>query len=106
MPWNEVPGKFRAGTLHSGSPSGPRVTSRAQATAIMLSEKRAAMHGKNEYAAAAQSSRPMHPKMIQRAQMVHEAHQHMTATIPEYKTASPRQRMLMTQEHIRTRLGK
>lgn len=50
MPWNAVPKKFAAGTLKSGS--GQPVTRRAQATAIMLSQKRAAMHGKNEYAAA------------------------------------------------------
>ena len=29
--------KFKKGTLHSGSPSGPIVTSRKQATAIALS---------------------------------------------------------------------
>ena len=32
--------KFKAGTLHSGSKKGPKVTSRPQAIAIMLSEKR------------------------------------------------------------------
>ena len=30
--------KFKAGTLHSGSKSGPKVTSRKQAIAISLSE--------------------------------------------------------------------
>lgn len=34
--------KFKAGTLHSGSPSGPKVTNRAQAVAIGLSEARKA----------------------------------------------------------------
>jgi len=53
MPWTEVMSKFKHGGLHSGSKSGPRVQSRAQAVAIMLSEKRAAEGGKNEYAAAA-----------------------------------------------------
>ncbi len=40
MPWNEVPAKWKAGTLHSGSPTGPKVKSQKQAVAIMLSEKR------------------------------------------------------------------
>ena len=51
MPWNEVMSKFKHGGLHSGSKSGPKVKSRAQAVAIMLSEKREADGGKNEYAA-------------------------------------------------------
>lgn len=55
MPWNQVPKQFAAGTLQSGS--GQTVTRRSQATAIMLSEKRAAMHGKNDYAAAAMPKR-------------------------------------------------
>ena len=33
-------GKFKHGTLHSGSKKGPKVKTRAQATAIMLSEAR------------------------------------------------------------------
>ena len=40
MPSSEVMGKFKRGQLHSGSKSGPRVKSRKQAVAIMLSEKR------------------------------------------------------------------
>lgn len=32
--------EFKAGTLHSGSDSGPQVTNRAQAIAIALSEAR------------------------------------------------------------------
>lgn len=51
MPWNEVMHKFKHGGLHSGSKSGPKVRSRQQAIAIMLSEKRAAEGGKDEYAA-------------------------------------------------------
>ena len=43
--------KWAAGKLHSGSKSGPAVKSQAQAVAIMLSEKRAASHGKKDYAA-------------------------------------------------------
>ena len=41
MPSSEVMGKFKRGQLHSGSKSGPKVKSRKQAVAIMLSEKRA-----------------------------------------------------------------
>jgi hypothetical protein len=49
MPYDEVMHKFKEGTLHSGSKSGKKVKSRAQAVAIMLSEKRAAEGGKKEY---------------------------------------------------------
>jgi len=41
--------KFKGGNLHSGSKKGPKVKSRKQAVAIMLSEKRAAQGGKKEY---------------------------------------------------------
>lgn len=34
--------EFKAGKLHSGSKSGPKVTSRKQAVAIALSEQRKA----------------------------------------------------------------
>lgn len=46
MPWQEVMHKFGAGNLHTGSKHGKKVTSRKQAIAIMLSEKRS---GKAEY---------------------------------------------------------
>lgn len=49
MPWDEVMHKFKHGSLHSGSKSGKKVTSRPQAIAIMLSERRAAEGGKEEY---------------------------------------------------------
>ena len=49
MPYTEVMGKFKRGALRSGSKRGKRVTSRKQAVAIMLSEKRAAEGGKSEY---------------------------------------------------------
>ena len=49
MPWNQVMHKYKAGQLHSGSKGGPKVASRAQAIAIMLSEKRQAAGGKKEY---------------------------------------------------------
>lgn len=51
MPWDEVMHKWKAGDLHSGGPGGPKVTNQKQAVAIMMSEKRAASHGKKEYAA-------------------------------------------------------
>jgi hypothetical protein len=46
--------KFKHGQLHSGSKSGPKVKSRDQAIAIMMSEKRAekkrggSYHGKKK----------------------------------------------------------
>ncbi len=49
MPYTNVLHEFKHGELHSGSKSGPKVKSRAQAVAIMLSEKRAAEGGKKEY---------------------------------------------------------
>ena len=52
MPWNQVMHKWKAGTLHSGSKSGPPVHSQKQAIAIMLSEKRASKRNP-EYLAAA-----------------------------------------------------
>ena len=46
MPSSEVMHKWKGGKLHSGGPKGPMVESRAQAIAIMLSEKRKeATHG-------------------------------------------------------------
>jgi hypothetical protein len=47
MPWNEVMGKYKRGTLKSSS--GQKVKKRTQAVAIMMSEKRAAEGGKTEY---------------------------------------------------------
>jgi len=49
MPYTEVMGKFKKGKLHSGSKKGPKVKSRKQAVAIMLSEKEDAEGGKKEY---------------------------------------------------------
>ena len=48
MPWDEVMHKFSSGSLKSGG-SGKTVKSRKQAVAIMLSEKRVAKAGKDEY---------------------------------------------------------
>lgn len=49
MPFTEVFHKWKSGKLHSGSKSGPIVKNQKQATAIYLSEKRAAEGGKKEY---------------------------------------------------------
>jgi hypothetical protein len=49
MPWNEVPGKFKKGKLHSGSKKGPIVKGKDQMLAIMMSEKEKAGEGKKEY---------------------------------------------------------
>lgn len=49
MPFDKVMHKFKHGELHSGSKSGPKVSNRKQAVAIMLSEKREAEGGKSEY---------------------------------------------------------
>lgn len=51
MPWNEVMGKWKSGSLKSGGSSGKPVKSQKQAVAIMLSEKRKAKAGKSEYRA-------------------------------------------------------
>lgn len=50
MPYTEVMSKFKHGSLKSGG-NGKMVTSRKQAVAIMLSEKREAQAGKREYQA-------------------------------------------------------
>lgn len=50
MPWDEVLHKFKGGNLHSGSKTGPKVTNRKQAIAIMLHEKGEAAQGNAEYA--------------------------------------------------------
>lgn len=50
MPFDEVMSKFKSGDLHSGSKNGPKVSSRKQAVAILLSEKKKAEGGKSEYA--------------------------------------------------------
>lgn len=47
MPYDQVLHKFKQGTLRSSS--GQPVKNRKQAIAIMLSEKKAAEEGKEEY---------------------------------------------------------
>ena len=61
MPYDEVMGKYKRGQLHSGSKSGPKVKSRAQAVAIMLSEKREAKAGKKEYKSLGKGSGAVGP---------------------------------------------
>lgn len=58
MPFDEVMGKWKGGDLHSGSKSGPKVKGQKQAIAIMLSEKRAAEGGKDEYAPSRGKPKP------------------------------------------------
>lgn len=62
MPFTEVLGKFKRGTLHSGSASGPKVTNRKQAIAIRMSEQRKASEGKTEYQPKGGSKRGQKPK--------------------------------------------
>lgn len=49
MPYTEVMHKFKHGSLHSGSKTGPIVHNRNQAIAIEISEKKKADEGKKEY---------------------------------------------------------
>lgn len=57
MPYDQVMHKFKHGELHSGSKTGPRVKSRAQAIAIMESEKQKAEANETEYKRSAILSR-------------------------------------------------
>lgn len=58
MPYDQVMHKFKEGTLHSGSKKGPKVKSRKQAVAIMLSEKKkginSTQHGSGPFSAREQ----------------------------------------------------
>jgi hypothetical protein len=49
MPFDQVMSKFKEGKLHSGSKTGKKVKNRKQAIAIMLSEKKKASEGEEEY---------------------------------------------------------
>jgi hypothetical protein len=48
MPSSQVMSEFKRGTLHSGSKRGPKVRSRRQAIAIMMSEKRKEQKGRGK----------------------------------------------------------
>lgn len=54
---HKVMSEFKHGTLHSGSKSGPKVTSRKQAIAIALSEQRKAKKGKYQAGGAIPTNR-------------------------------------------------
>jgi hypothetical protein len=49
MPSKEVMGKFKAGTLTSGSKKGPKVGDKKQALAIMFSEKNKESRNRGKY---------------------------------------------------------
>ena len=59
MPWNKVMHKWKHGELKSSSKEGPPVKNQKQAVAIMLSEKRAAGKGKEEYKAIGPSEKTL-----------------------------------------------
>ncbi len=44
----KVMGEYKRGTLHTGSKTGPKVTSKKQAVAIALSEQRKSNRGKRK----------------------------------------------------------
>ena len=83
MPYQEVMSKFKAGKLHSGSKKGPRVKSRKQAIAIMMSEKRKGMkygaHGSGKFS---QNEVKQGFKVLASADELHSMdfeHEHMMA---------------------------
>lgn len=57
MPFDEVMHKFKKGKLHSSSKKGPKVKNRKQAIAIMMSEKKKAKSGKEEYVSVGPSAK-------------------------------------------------
>lgn len=65
MPYDQVLHKFKHGELRSGS--GDKVTSRQQAIAIMLSEKRKAEAGNTEYQSRAENVRRRRHKLVHEA---------------------------------------
>ena len=83
MPASEVMGKFKRGELHSGSKKGPKVTSRKQALAIMMPEKRKGMkygaHGSGKFSS---SEMKQGFKVVAQAKELHSMdfeHEHMEA---------------------------
>lgn len=54
----------------------------------------------------AKIAKPMHPKMVQRSQMVAEAHQHLGQAIPGFHQLPGRQKMMAAQHYVNLRLGK
>ena len=50
--------------------------------------------------------KPLHPVLAERARMVKEAHHHLGRAIPGFHKLPAKQRMMATQEHVRTRKAK
>lgn len=67
-----------------------------------------AMHGNKETAKGramdVKHERKLHPALQQRAQMVKEAHAHLSRAIPGFQQMPAATRMAATQHHVRTRL--
>lgn len=51
-------------------------------------------------------SKPMHPAMVQRAQLVKTSHAHLKATVPGFMDLPKKQRMSVVQAHVRARMPK
>jgi hypothetical protein len=51
-------------------------------------------------------TKPMHPKMVQRARMVKESHAHLSKTVPGFNQMRKSQRMTAVQNHVNARLGR
>ena len=49
--------------------------------------------------------KPMHPTMRRRAQLVKEAHAHLSATVPSFSKMAGPDRMRAVQTHVRLTLG-
>lgn len=71
-----------------------------------------AMRGSKETAKGARmdakherdAERQLHPALKARAQMVKDAHAHLSKAIPGFNALPAHQRMQATQEHVRTRI--
>lgn len=72
MPWDKVMDKWKAGSLKSGG-SGKPVKSQSQAVAIMLSEKRAAAGGKEEYKSVKKQSGGKFRRSVMGRQVIHHS---------------------------------
>ena len=66
MPWQQVPSKFKAGQLHSGSKSGPIVKKPSQMRAILMGEKRKGLTEEPDADGAMQQVRKAKPKRTKR----------------------------------------
>ncbi len=68
--------------------------------------KGAQMQAKHDRDVKAGTASGMHPKMQQRAQMVKEAHSHLSQAIPGFNGLPKQQRMMAVQHHVNLRQGK